>query len=150
MFCTYSDRKYHIANVAAPRKNITQLDALTERERNSRSGINGAFAKRASYATKIASKATPATSNTLVVLDVQPLESLSTMPETSESRPPVTKMAPTTSSDRLSAVPLRSASTSRAANIPTTPIGTLTKRIQRQLRKSVRIPPSNAPAAPPA
>ena len=105
---------------------------------------------RVSTATKAASRASAPRSRPIVPAAVQPQLSAFVIPKTRSARPDVTVAAPrkskwrTAFSCRLSGI---SRSEPRSA---TTPIGRLTKKIQRQSSHSVSIPPNRRPKAPPA
>ena len=120
------------------------------RDRKSRSGISGALAKRPSLMRKPPRITAPATMSASVEASPQPVVSVRTMPNTSRDRPMVALSAPGRSKWRV-ALGLKLSVSMRAATAAAIrPMGMLMKRIQRQLSRSVRMPPSSTPAAPPA
>src|ERR1700722_9827102 len=145
--------KYHIEKNAAPTRNITKLDPLTESDRNSRNGTSGVDATLSSMKVKMANNTAATARIERVYDDPQACVSVPTMAKMSAPSPAVTVMAPPMSSlvarspraDRLASVRYRSAAAPAA-----TPMGILTNRTQRHEASAVRTPPRREPAAPPA
>jgi len=120
--------------------------------RKIRSGTSGRPAKRASIATKAASRAKPPPARSSVGADSQPLTSVRTIAKVTSTSPAVTVSAPATSKWRRCPAASRGApgsSSRRAARTATAAIGTLTKRIHSHPSPSVRIPPARPPVLPP-
>ena len=138
-----------MANMEAPKQNITRLAPVTARDRNNRSGTSGLVATLASMYPKRPSSTAAMAPVVTVERDVHATWSVWTMVYTSIIRPAVTVTDPATSRRCLGPSARDSARHSRATRKRDTPIGTLTKRIHRHDRYWVRNPPNRAPAAPP-
>src|ERR687898_638054 len=141
--------KKNIENSDAPTRSPTMLAPVSVRRRKIRNGISGA-AERSSIATKAAISAAESPRSPSVWADPHPASVASTIAYTSSERPAVTLTAPALSkwrvadSERLSPITL-------GANAATTSAtGTLIHSTHSQPRPSVRMPPNNTPAAPPA
>ena len=139
------ERNGNTANIPAPRQNVASWTPRNARRRNSETSSIG-WLCLISTTTKATISTAPATSvPTIWPLD-QPTSFPRKRPNTIRKRAAEKKSSPATS---VRTVPgsrdsrsLRTASVSANA-----PIGTFTKKIQRQLSASVMIPPSSGPAA---
>src|ERR671930_205612 len=146
----YSDRKNQKVKKPPPMHSITRFAPLTERERNSPSGISGGSATLASCQPNQASSAAANSRVASVGAEVHGCGEAPTIAYPRAISPPVTSTAPSASSDLADRSSRVSSSSSRPAARPSRPMGTLMNRIQRQLTRSVSSPPSSEPAAPPA
>jgi hypothetical protein len=147
MYCGISTRN---PKAAATVSACTAFAPETLRDRNIRNGSNGVRARRCRIPNE-ASKTMAAAKVPRVRTDTQPYPAVSTIPYTPAISPVVTRTAPIASTPALSPIPASSASRNQPATIAAMPMGTLTKKIQRQLSAWVSTPPSTRPIeAPPA
>ncbi len=137
-------------NAAATARACTAFAIDTSRRANTRSGSNGARAVHC-RTTNPASSTTAAPPLSSVCGEPQPYRVVPAMAKTPSIRPLVTRTAPAASAPARRPMPGSSASTNQPAATAATPNGTLTKKIQCQLRAWVSTPPSTRPSdAPPA
>ncbi len=125
-------------------KNVVTFPTANARLRNSPSGIIGAGARR-SHPTKASSSTPPASSVPTVGGLDHPASFARTRAQTRATTPAVTRTTPTRSSG--SGAPWLSGSSHRPSVTASSPIGTLSQKIQCQSRLSVTAPPTSGPDA---
>ena len=138
-----------IAVTAKPMVVMATLASEKLRSEKRLSGTSGSRLVRDCHQTKIPSRATPTPSSrgtdTGPQIVPHPYAWASCSPKTKQNRPTALSATPTRSTVRA-CVSSRGTRRSASAN-PTTPTGTLTKKIHSQPSVSTRIPPSSGPAS---
>ena len=128
-------------------KNMSRLATLASanvRLRKKRIGSIGCSV-RSSHATKHTSSAAPATNEPTMPAEVQPTSLARTSPHTIPTRPALARARPGRSS--RDAGPRLSSSRSRISGASTSPIGTLSQKIQCQEMPLTIAPPTSGPSA---
>ncbi len=116
------------------------------RLRNRCSGSIGARA-RASQAMKVARPTSPTAAATSTGADAQPRVGASISANTTPARPSVAAVAPAMSTGPSTTSPRLSGTLAMHSNSSTPPIGTLSRKAQRQEKWSTRKPPTTGPMA---
>src|SRR6185295_3837513 len=136
-----------IPNIAKPTSEIETTATSKARLRKNESGIIGS-AWRSSQITNATRQAAATARKPIVCTEIQLCEFVRISAQTSENRPTVISIVPTTSKPR--ALGSRDSDTAQSvATAASTPIGTLIQKTADQLTCSTRKPPSNGPTASP-